>query len=57
MPAQYEAIRDKLIKQGVGVQAAKTSAAKIYNSIPANKKHPVTNKPDSKPKVGVRRTK
>lgn len=35
MPKQYEAIRDKLISQGKSTAAAKTSAAKIYNS-----KHP-----------------
>lgn len=32
MPKQYEAIRDKLIKQGLPVQAAKERAARIYNA-------------------------
>lgn len=40
MPKQYEAIRDKLISQGMSVKAAKTKAAKIYNS--KHKKKPVT---------------
>lgn len=36
MPKQYEAIRDRLIKGGMSEQAAKTHAAKIYNT----KRHP-----------------
>lgn len=32
MPAQYEAIRDRLIRQGVPMAEAKRRAAKIYNS-------------------------
>lgn len=32
MPAQYEEIRDKFIKEGIGENEAKTRAAKIYNS-------------------------
>lgn len=35
MPAQYEAIRDKFVKEGMSLAEAKTRAAKIYNS-----KHP-----------------
>ena len=40
MPKQYEAIRDKLKRQGKSDKQAKTIAAKIYNS--KHKKHPVT---------------
>lgn len=32
MPARYEAMRDKFIKEGSSVREAKTKAAKIYNS-------------------------
>lgn len=32
MPKQYEAMRDKMIAKGMSVKAAKTHAAKIYNS-------------------------
>jgi hypothetical protein len=32
MPAAYEAMRDKFIASGMGAKAAKTKAAKIYNS-------------------------
>ena len=35
MPAQYEAMRDAFIRQGLGEMAAKKKAARIYNS-----KHP-----------------
>jgi len=42
MPKQYEAIRDKLIAKGLSTKAAKTKAAKIYNS--KHKKNPVTRK-------------
>lgn len=31
MPARYEAIRDKMIRQGFDVKSAKERAAKIYN--------------------------
>lgn len=41
MPKQYEAIRDKFIAEGKSTAAAKTSAAKIYNSR-RGKKPPVT---------------
>lgn len=40
MPKQYEAIRDKLKKQGMSDADAKTHAAKIYNA--THKKNPVT---------------
>lgn len=33
MPAQYEAIRDKFIKQGMPEKEAKKHAAMIYNSL------------------------
>lgn len=39
MPKQYEAIRDSFVKQGLSLKAAKTKAAKIYNS--KHKKKPV----------------
>lgn len=45
MPKQYEAIRDSLVKKGVPLKKAKTSAAKIYNS-KRGKKKPVTGKSD-----------
>ena len=32
MPKQYEAIRDKFIRQGMKPSAAKEKAAKIYNA-------------------------
>ena len=32
MPKQYEAIRDRLIAQGLAERAAKQYAARIYNS-------------------------
>ena len=32
MPRQYEAMRDSFKKQGLSDKAAKTKAAKIYNS-------------------------
>jgi hypothetical protein len=35
MPRMYEAMRDAFIKEGLTTKAAKTKAAKIYNS-----KHP-----------------
>jgi hypothetical protein len=33
MPAQYEAIRDKFIEQGMSAKEAKKHAAMIYNSL------------------------
>ncbi len=38
MPAQYEAIRNSLVKKGMSLKAAKTEAAKIYNSKRGKKK-------------------
>lgn len=32
MPKQYEAMRDKFIKEGMSRKAAQTKAAKIYNA-------------------------
>lgn len=40
MPKQYEAMRDKFKKEGLSSPAAKTKAAKIYNS--KHPKNPVT---------------
>lgn len=40
MPKQYEAIRDALVAKGMSLKAAKTKAAKIYNS--KHKRKPVT---------------
>jgi len=40
VPAQYEAMRDAFVKKGMSLKAAKTKAAKIYNS--KHKKKPVT---------------
>ena len=40
MPAQYEAIRDRLIAKGMPARKAKQTAAKIYNA--KHKKNPVT---------------
>jgi hypothetical protein len=42
MPKAYEKMRDSFKSEGMSDAAAKTKAAKIYNSKPANKKHPVT---------------
>jgi hypothetical protein len=42
MPKQYEAIRDSFVRKGLSLKAAKTKAAKIYNS--KHKKNPVTRK-------------
>lgn len=43
MPKQYEAMRDKFKSKGMTDKAAKTKAAKIYNS-KRGKKRPVTRK-------------
>lgn len=48
MPKQYEAIRDSLVKKGMSLKAAKTKAAKIYNS--KHKKSPVGRYSDRKKK-------
>lgn len=42
MPKQYEAMRDHFIREGMKSKAAKTKAAKIYNS--THKASPVTGK-------------
>lgn len=39
MPAQYEAIRDKFMKQGMPKKQAQKHAAMIYNS--THKRNPV----------------
>ena len=46
MPRKYEAIRDKMIKQGKSPKAAKTSAARIYNAQRKKGQKPVTRKSD-----------
>lgn len=46
MPKAYVEMRDKFIEEGLGAKAAKTKAAKIYNS-----QHPDTPlKPEKKKK-------
>lgn len=37
MPAQYEALRDKFIKDGLSEKEAKTKAAKIFNALHPDK--------------------
>ncbi len=51
MPAKYEAIRDKMIAEGMSVASAKTHAAKIYNAQRGDAP-PVTGKSEGK-RVGV----
>jgi hypothetical protein len=46
MPKQYEAIRDKFIKEGMGVKEAKMRAAKIFNAKRKKGQKPVTRKSD-----------
>ena len=46
-PEQYERIRDRLVKEGKSLQAAKTEAAKIWNS-----RHPRNTNPWNKEKQG-----
>jgi hypothetical protein len=46
MPKQYEAIRDKLKKEGYSDKEAKTRAAKIYNAKRKPGQKPVTRKSD-----------
>lgn len=48
MPKQYEAIRDRLIKQGMMAAEAKTLAAKIYNANRKPGQKPVTGKAEKK---------
>lgn len=50
MPAQYEAIRDKLKKGGMSLKNAKKHAAMIYNS--KHKDKPVGRYSDSKKSRG-----
>jgi hypothetical protein len=47
MPAKYEAIRDKMMSEGKGEQAAKSSAAAIFNSQRKKGEAPVTGKSDT----------
>lgn len=55
MPKQYVAIKEKLLAGGMALPEAKSHAARIYNSKPANKEHPVTGKSEGGGKqVGVR---
>ncbi len=44
MPKKYEAIRDKAVKEGMSLAAAKTKAAKIYNATRKKGQKPVTGK-------------
>jgi hypothetical protein len=44
MPKKYEAIRDKLIKEGKSAKEAKTRAAKIFNATRKKGEKPVTGK-------------
>ena len=46
MPAKYEAMRDKFIKEGLSSKAAKGKAARIYNSQRKKGQKPVTGKKD-----------
>ena len=46
MPAKYEAIRDKFIKEGMSSKEAKTRAAKIFNASRKKGEKPVTRKED-----------
>jgi len=44
MPKQYEAIRDRLIVDGMSPKKAKEKAAKIYNARRKKGQKPVTGK-------------
>lgn len=44
MPKKYEKMRDKFERQGMPAKAAKTKAAKIYNSQRKKGQRPVTKK-------------
>jgi hypothetical protein len=55
MPAKYEAIRDSMIAKGKSTAAAKTSAAKIYNSQRGAHTAPVTNHSDKAPPYSKRK--
>lgn len=49
MPAQYEAIRDKLAAKGMEYDKAQAHAARIYNA--KHPGHPVTGKSDDHAKT------
>jgi len=56
MPKQYEAMRDKFKADGMDEKAAKTKAARIYNSKHSDK--PVTGKSEKRKvslKIGKRK--
>lgn len=58
MPAKYVAIRDKLKAEGKSDAAAKTSAAKIFNSQRKKGEAPVTGPEHPKAKrVGIKQSK
>ena len=44
MPARYEAIRDNMLKRGLTLAEAKTSAARIFNSSRKKGEKPVAGK-------------
>jgi hypothetical protein len=44
MPKQYEAMRDKFIKEGMSPKSAKGKAPRIYNSKRKKGQKPVTGK-------------
>ena len=48
MPKRYEAMRDKFADQGMDLPAAKTKAAKIYNSARNAKEPKLSNQPEGK---------
>lgn len=50
MPEKYEAIKEKLIEQGMSKKKAKKKAAKIYNAQRGEDKKPVTPSYDKKEK-------
>jgi hypothetical protein len=46
MPAKYEAIKAKFLKEGKSEKEAKTRAAKIFNATRKKGEKPVTRKSD-----------
>lgn len=44
MPAKYEAIRDRFIREGMSTDMAKRRAAKIFNATRKKGQAPVTRK-------------
>lgn len=58
MPAQYEAMRDHFIREGLRESLAKRKAAKIYNSkhpgAPVTGKHKLTDNRDNRDNTGGR---